>query len=105
MTSRNDRRKRENEMDTFISRLKGETDSYLTQFKTVAENENVTIGEDYFNENVSSIFDEATGCDNEGDEDENNKSEVPSEENHESNNFSSLHTKWRYSTFSPPLFL
>ncbi|XP_047124899.1 uncharacterized protein LOC124807237 [Hydra vulgaris] len=83
-------------MDTFISRLKGETDSYLTQFKTVAENENVTIDEDYFDENVSSIFDEATGCDNEGDEDKNNESEVPSEENHESNNFSSLHTKLLY---------
>ncbi|XP_047128205.1 uncharacterized protein LOC105843716 [Hydra vulgaris] len=96
MTSRNDRRKRENEMDTFISRLKGETDSYLTQFKTVAENENVTIGEDYFDENVSSIFDEATGCDNEGDEDENNESEVLSEENHEINSFSSLHNKLLY---------
>ncbi|XP_065647528.1 uncharacterized protein LOC136077047 [Hydra vulgaris] len=97
MASRNERRKRENEMDTFISRLKGETGNILTQFETSADKENVAIGEDYFYENVSSIFDEVTGiCDST--EEENNESEVPSEENQESNkdyksNFSSLHTK------------
>ena len=51
----------------------GETDNYLTQFETVAEEENVTIGEDYLDESVSSIFDEVTGiCDTT--EDENNES-------------------------------
>ena len=39
----------------------GETDNYLTQFETLAEEENVTIGEDYYDESVSSIFDEVTG--------------------------------------------
>ena len=42
----------------------GEADNYLTQFETVAEEENVTFGEDYFDESVSSVFDELAGiCD------------------------------------------
>ena len=51
----------------------GETGNNLTQFETSADKENVAIGEDYFYENVSSIFDEVTGiCDST--EEENNES-------------------------------
>ena len=52
----------------------GETDNYLTQFETVAEEENVTIGEDYLDESVSLIFDEVTGiCDSTADENNESK--------------------------------
>ncbi|XP_047128576.2 uncharacterized protein LOC124809079 [Hydra vulgaris] len=100
MASRNERRKRSNKMETFISRLKDETVNYSTQFEADAEEQKLTINEDYFDESASTFFDDVMGKFDLV-EDTSYESEVPLEDNDESNkkskgDFSSLHTKLLY---------